>query len=98
MARFLAAIMAVVAAAALAVRAAPVQTQQRANITAYLIAHSHQDAGWLKTIDQYYEEVGVRPRILRARILASVLGPSSDRLRPLCHPRVDRRSSLGTTP
>ena len=57
MARFLATVVAaVVAAAAVAVQAAPVQAQ-RANITAYLIAHSHQDAGWLKTIDQYYEEV-----------------------------------------
>jgi lysosomal alpha-mannosidase len=44
-----------VAAVAVAVVAAA--PQQRANLTAYLIAHSHQDAGWLKTIDQYYEEV-----------------------------------------
>jgi len=83
----------VVVAAALAVRAAPVQTQQqRANITAYLIAHSHQDAGWLKTIDQYYEEARAKGHLSeRAREnerekAAAGVGARRRRRRSYSHP------------
>jgi hypothetical protein len=42
-----------------------------ANLTIHLVAHSHDDVGWLKTVDQYY--MGANDTIQVAGVQYAVL-------------------------